>query len=337
MLTDPTKPFVLHPLPTNASPDISKLSGLFALAHAELKNLNRQSGLLTNPMLLLPRILLEDSHVVLDPRGAEKSIDLMQAYRNALLWSYHNLPKLGMGKELLLGSYGQLSGNAGVRRSGVRVHSKEREETLYTAPDPTKIDGYLDEWETFCRTDNKLDPLAKAAISLSRLGAIHPFADGNGRMMRLMFVLSLLNSGLLKHPILGLNDFIRRNRNQYFDILRQTTYLGKYEDIIEFMLYGVIDGSRRSQSIIKSYMAAQQMATQKLDKIDLPAPQRRILSLALDRSPVFTKKYMADKMGCETDRANEVLQLLAERKILSVLEVGEKKLYLNRVVVGTLF
>jgi len=53
-------------------------------------------------------------------------------------------------------------------------------------------------WELWLQTDGAdLHPLERAAVSLSRLSAIMPFRDGNGRVARLTMNLSLLRDGYL--------------------------------------------------------------------------------------------------------------------------------------------
>lgn len=58
--------------------------------------------------------------------------------------------------------------------------------------------------EAFINDDEicRLDPLIKMALIHHQFESIHPFADGNGRIGRILNVLYLTKTGLLEIPIL---------------------------------------------------------------------------------------------------------------------------------------
>ena len=68
---------------------------------------------------------------------------------------------------------------------------------------------------------------------------IHPFNDGNGRMSRLLTTLLLYRSGFYVGKYISLESKIAKNKDLYYDALRQSQYgwhEGK-EDDIPFIKY----------------------------------------------------------------------------------------------------
>lgn len=96
--------------------------------------------------------------------------------------------------------------NAGVRISGAN----------FVPPNALKVDALIDgliQWVN--DPDNPLDIIVKAAIFHHRFVWIHPFFDGNGRTVRLVFNLLLMRAGFPPAIIL------KNDRKKYYDALNK--------------------------------------------------------------------------------------------------------------------
>ena len=92
----------------------------------------------------------------------------------------------------------------------------------YKGPDPKDVQRLLKElaeWYDFA-TDDDLHPILKAGILHLQFIMIHPFADGNGRMARLLTQWSLYRDGWDFREIIVLEEFYNKNRQQYYDAER---------------------------------------------------------------------------------------------------------------------
>ena len=69
-------------------------------------------------------------------------------------------------------------------------------------------------WEKFVHGLHDLDPLVRMAIAHYQFEAIHPFHDGNGRTGRIINILMLIQSGLIRGLILNLSRSIIRSKNE---------------------------------------------------------------------------------------------------------------------------
>lgn len=103
-------------------------------------------------------------------------------------------------------------------------------ETIYTPPvGETAIRDLLSNWEQFLHAEGDLDPLIKMVISHYQLEAIHPFLGGNGRTVRILNVLYLIDRELLTLPTLYLSRYIVQNKADYYRLLNEVTGQGKWQ------------------------------------------------------------------------------------------------------------
>ena len=93
--------------------------------------------------------------------------------------------------------------------------------------------------EEFLLSEDELDPLVRMAVTHYQFEAIHPFTDGNGRTGRILNILFLLHSGLLRIPVLYLSRHLIQNKLEYYRLLRGVTERAHWEDWLLFMLAAV--------------------------------------------------------------------------------------------------
>lgn len=90
-----------------------------------------------------------------------------------------------------------------------------QDETRYTAPQADRAPELVEELLTWLRTTDA-HPLIRAGLGHAYLAAIHPFADGNGRVARLLARLILGRSGYAFRDSLILEDFYAGDRQAYY-------------------------------------------------------------------------------------------------------------------------
>jgi len=96
-----------------------------------------------------------------------------------------------------------------------------------------------------------LDPLLKMAIIHHQFESIHPFADGNGRIGRMLNVLYLVHAGLLDAPILYLSRHITRHKGDYYRLLQAVRTDGAWEEWLLFMLTAVERTSKTTLGLVE--------------------------------------------------------------------------------------
>ena len=81
---------------------------------------------------------------------------------------------------------------------------------------PESVDRLMDNWIAYVNSKD-VETMEKVAISHSQFESIHPFRDGNGRMGRLLIILTIYSDGLLRSPVLYPSDYFNKHRDEYID------------------------------------------------------------------------------------------------------------------------
>ena len=115
-------------------------------------------------------------------------------------------------------------------------------ETLFTPLAPFETPDALD---SICNEYNRAignleaEPLILIPVFIHDFLCIHPFNDGNGRMSRLITTLLLYRSGFYVGKYISLEAKIAKNKDLYYDALRQsqTGWHEETEDVVPFIKY----------------------------------------------------------------------------------------------------
>jgi len=109
------------------------------------------------------------------------------------------------------------------RNSGVRISGAN-----FVPPNALKVDDYVTELIDWVN-NSELDIIIKSTIFHHRFVWIHPFFDGNGRTVRLVFNLLLMKEGYPPAIIL------KNDRKKYYDALNQANK-GDYSKLVLLVL-----------------------------------------------------------------------------------------------------
>lgn len=110
------------------------------------------------------------------------------------------------------------------RNVGVRIAGAN-----FTPPNALKVPGLIDEFIfQFSESEKNMHPIVAATWFHHRFVWIHPFADGNGRTVRLLFNLYLMTKGYPPAIIL------KADRNRYYASLNEANK-GNYDKLLLLM------------------------------------------------------------------------------------------------------
>lgn len=109
----------------------------------------------------------------------------------------------------------------------------------YVPPPPDEMKDCLADWERFLHEKGSMPDLVQCALMHEQFEAIHPFADGNGRIGRLLITLFLVERGRLSRPLLYLSAYFDAHRDAYYDLLQRVRTHGDWHAWIKFFLEGV--------------------------------------------------------------------------------------------------
>ncbi len=111
------------------------------------------------------------------------------------------------------------------------------------------------EWTNERLKDRTIHPLLVIANFIFEFLAIHPFADGNGRVSRALTNLLLLQSGYSYVPYVSLDEIIEQTKAEYYLALRATqkNHGTEHEDIspwVDYFLAALTEQSARARKIM---------------------------------------------------------------------------------------
>lgn len=122
-----------------------------------------------------------------------------------------------------------------VRSIPVSIVNAATGETLKECPQPHALKDLLDDLWRWLDDTKGANPFTRAFAFHFIAVSIHPFADGNGRTVRLMQHLLLLLGGQRLARFVPSETAIMRGRDRYYSAIRQSRALGQLTPILEFL------------------------------------------------------------------------------------------------------
>lgn len=181
--------------------------------------------------------------------------------------------------------------------------------------------------EEFLLGKDDLDPLVRMAVAHYQFEAIHPFTDGNGRTGRILNILFLIHSGLLRIPVLYLSRHLIQHKAQYYRLLRGVTERGEWEPWLLFILTGVEETAIWTTGRILAIRDLfDQTVTLCRAKLPPNVYSKELVELIFTQ-PYSKIQFLVDAGIAQRQTASEYLQELEKLGILKGEKRGREVLY----------
>jgi Fic family protein len=207
----------------------------------------------------------------------------------------------------------------------VSIVNATTKDIIQECPEPHALRDLLDDLWQWLDDTRDLNPFARAFAFHFIAVSIHPFADGNGRSVRLMQHLLLLKSSQTVARFVPSETAIMRSRDRYYSALQNSRKLGSLRPIFEFLAECFADAAEQSVAEAKAeFSARSQSSTAKLS----PAERRKlILGFAAKYSP-FSTQMIAEALPQIAQRTLERdLRGLVTAKDLSATGANKGRTY----------
>ena len=200
---------------------------------------------------------------------------------------------------------------------------------VYTPPlGEARLRELLANWEQFVHYEVAMDPLVRLAVSHYQFEAIHPFHDGNGRTGRILNLLLLSQTGLLRLPVLYLSRYILSHKKAYYGLLLDVTRRQASEPWIVFMLKGIEETARWTTARISGINQLQRR-TAAYVKRSLPKIYSRDLVDALFVQPYCRIANLVESGVAKRQTAAVYLRDLCTIGVLSELKIGRERVFVH--------
>lgn len=122
-----------------------------------------------------------------------------------------------------------------IRTIKVEIADANTDKKIDDVPEPHFISELLSDLWKWLDDNIEMNPFVKAFAFHYIAVAIHPFADGNGRTVRLMQYLLLLKNGEQIAKFVPSETTIMATRDRYYSSIRQCKILGSLNPIVEYL------------------------------------------------------------------------------------------------------
>lgn len=171
----------------------------------------------------------------------------------------------------------------------------------------------MDDFEEYMQSEGTYPDLIDIGILHYQIETIHPFVDGNGRVGRLLIVLSLMAADILLHPLFYLSSYIRRNRDEYTDRLLAVSEEGEWNEWLLFFLNGIKEQADEAFSRAKLLLHLRGRYQEEYADAR-PAVQKLLKEMFTE--PVFTVPRAAEMIDMSYPAANGAISILEEDGVL---------------------
>ncbi|QDU86885.1 Adenosine monophosphate-protein transferase SoFic [Pirellulimonas nuda] len=258
-----------------------------------------------------------------DETGDDRDAREVHNYVTALRHGVALLPKLPIGHRLFCEMHERLFDGLG--RPGVEPGAFRRQQNFigrsthiadatFVPPPPAELAALTSNLERYVNGPRTFPVLVDIAIAHYQFEAIHPFADGNGRIGRILITLMLAETGLLPDPLLYLSAHFEHNRREYYDRLLGISRGGDWLAWVDFFVEGVGIVARDAARRARSLLALREQTRQELQE---SGQSSRLFTLvdALFATPVTTVNQAMETMGLSSYRG-------AQKNVERLIQAG---------------
>ncbi|MDD9911266.1 MAG: Fic family protein [Ahrensia sp.] len=214
---------------------------------------------------------------------------------------------------------------------GTTLRNDRTGEIIYVPPQTrADIEHHMNELEQFINEPDlcDLDPLIKMALIHHQFESIHPFADRNGRIGRIINVLYLCLNDLLDIPVLYLSRFINANKDKYYQLLQDVRDQGFWQAWVLFMLEAVEQTAIITLSIVEG-MRAQMNSMKQRMRTQLPKLYSQDLLNNLFRHPYTRIEFVQNDLRITRQTAARYLDILTENGFVQKVSAGRSNYFIN--------
>lgn len=345
---DGASAFVPDPLPPKL--DLGTLFHRYGEAMTGIGTLNAKISQLRNPQLIIRPLQRREALLSSAMEGTYTTSDelaLLEAgadgntradtrevlnYVTALMHSVELMKELPICHRLIREAHSKLlsglpQGRGGNKRPGEYkkdqnwIGGTSAAQARFVPPPPAEAHRAMDQLEAFINRGGPEDipPLLEAALVHYQFETIHPFADGNGRVGRILIPLILLSRSLIESPVFYPSASMEGRKDEYIDRMFAVSARGDWTGWLEFFLEICRDTCRSSIDVIDRLLALQ---ADYRDKAIANFRSNNVIIVIdhLFQSPVISTPMVKDILGVTHRAARMTIANLEQIGILEKME-----------------
>jgi Fic family protein len=185
----------------------------------------------------------------------------------------------------------------------------------FVPPPVDQMQRSLSDLEKFLYVQDDMLPLIKTALAHAQFETIHPFLDGNGRTGRLLVTFYLCQQKILERPVLYLSEYLKQNRDNYFDLLHGY-HNGNIVLWINFFLEGVAKVADQAVKIARQITKLREKDISTIHVLGKRAETATVVLKNLYRLPIINVKKIEEWTNLSRPSANKLVKDFVKLGIL---------------------
>ncbi len=228
-------------------------------------------------------------------------------------------------KILLSGVRGKDHGLGKIRRvqNWIGLPNTPMEMAIFVPPAPDRVPAALKNWEEYLNA-GEIDTLVQLAVLKAQFELIHPFADGNGRIGRMLVPLILYHKNMLSKPVFYISSYFERNKPAYYDCLLRISRDGDWDTWISFFLRAIIEQSNENNAKAKEILDLYRKIKEEMPGIMHTQYSTAIIDSIFSK-PIFSTPSFVARTEMNKVSAFKILNLLVDAGILKVMAPGKAR------------
>lgn len=224
---------------------------------------------------------------------------------------------LEMHRILLSGNVHRTTDSIGRYRSEQNfIQNENSKEITFVPPEARKVKPLMDNLISFMNTPASNERnLVNAAVIHEQFETIHPFADGNGRLGRMLIPLFLFKVREIEMPWLFLSEAIEKEKFRYYKILNDVRTNGAWNEWIKFFL-GIVD--KQCVKYEGNVQKIEELYESSLKKISTISSSRLLKQVftSFFRRPIQNSRSIERETGLSNTTVNRMLDKLTENNLV---------------------
>lgn len=248
--------------------------------------------------------LINDKRVIAPQKDIIEVKNAIKVYEHLRTFNPNQLSDLEKAHAILMLGLIDDAGKLRTKNVGIVKGSK----IAHVAPSGDMVKGLLNDLFKYLKHDKDI-LLIKSCVFHYEFEFIHPFIDGNGRMGRLWQTLILMQ----QYPVfefLPVESLIKKNQQEYYNVLSLSDKSGHSTLFIEFMLDNILQS-------LESLLKTQNRNLTQQDRIEL-------YKGIIGHNQFSRKDYLQNFKNISQATASRDLKWAVEQRIL--VKTGDKRL-----------
>jgi len=222
--------------------------------------------------------------------------------------------------ELLFAGRGSDKRPGAFKREQNYIVDRAARRVVFVPISPRELEGGIRRFEQFMNAPEH-DPFIRAALGHAEFEALHLFADGNGRIGRMLVALSLWSDRVISRPCFYVSSVIEKGRDEYVERLRAVSACDAWTEwclyFMDVLSRQAVENALLADRMIEFYnemkelfpsLLSSRWAVQALDDIFV--------------NPVFTNRSFSRRAGIPLQSAARFTRTLVQNRVLEIYMPG---------------